>query len=118
MEGDMTKQLLAGAAVFALLAGTALAQGVSETTTSRTTVTPAPVEGYSATRTERNSFGGASIETEKSVKSDGMGGVVSSQKEQVVRPDGSSETRTHKEWSAAPVPPASSSTTTTTTINR
>ena len=118
MEGDMTKQLLACVAVASLMAGAALAQGVSETTTSRTTVTPAPVEGYSATRVERNTFGGASIETEKSVKSDGMGGVTSSQKEQVVRPDGSSETRTHKEWSAVPVPPASSSTTTTTTINR
>ncbi len=115
----MMKQLLAGAAVIALMTGAAFAQGVTESTTSRTTVAPPAVDAYSATRTERNSFGGASIETQKNVTRDGMGGVTSSSKEQVVRPDGSSETRTHKEWSGAPVaPPANSSTTTTTTIGR
>ena len=115
----MTKLLLAGAAAIALMTGAAFAQSVTETTTSRTTVAPPPpVDAYTATRHERSSFGGASVDTEKSVSRDGRGNVSSSIKEQVVRPDGSSETNTHKEWSAAPVPPPASSTTTTTTINR
>ena len=128
----MTKLLLASAATIALMTGVAAAQTAVETT--RTTVSPAPpsvtvitptpiapAPGYTST-TERSSFGGASVETQKTYQN-GPDGTVATSSEKVVRPDGSSQATTHKEWSsssmppAPPVmPPASSSTTTTTTI--
>lgn len=122
----MTKQLLAGAAALALFATGAVAQTTVETTRS-TTVAPiapviAPVESQTTVRTEKSTFGGASVETQKSYQS-GPSGTVSSSESKVVRPDGSSESSYKKEWSNAPapapvVPYGSSSTTTTTTINR
>lgn len=118
----MTKQLLAGAAALALFATGAVAQTTVETTRSTTVAPIAPVESSTTVRTEKNSFGGASVETQKSYQT-GPSGTVSSTESKVVRPDGSSESSYKKEWSTAPapapvVPYGSSSTTTTTTINR
>ena len=118
----MTK-LLVGAAVLALMTGAAVAQTTTETTTSRTTVAPAPVmapsDGYNATRTERSTFGGATVETQKSYHN-GPDGSAATVEQKVVRPDGSSETRSRTDWSstgavANPVPPTSTTITTTTT---
>ena len=127
----MTKQLLAGAAVLALMTGAAFAQ-TTETTTTRTTVTPlpppavvvpppAPADSY-VTRTERSTFGGASVETQKSYRS-GPDGSVATQQSKVVRPDGSSETSSRTDWSTtgavpSPVPPLPQSSTTVTTTTR
>jgi hypothetical protein len=118
---DMKKQWLAGAAALALMSGAAFAQTVTETTRSTTVVpVPPPVES-TTTRTEKNSFGGASIEKQQSYQT-GPNGTVSSTESKVVRPDGSSETSYRKDWSTgtalpppAPVAPYSSTTTTTTT---
>jgi hypothetical protein len=125
MELEMRKQLLAGAAVLALMTGAAVAQTTTETTTSRTTVTPlsppiaAPADAYTATRTERSMFGGATVETQKSYRN-GPDGSSATTQQKVVRPDGSSETTSRTDWSTAgavpnPVPPSSTSITTTTT---
>jgi hypothetical protein len=122
----MTKKLLVGAAALALLSGAAVAQTTFET--SRTTTTtvapvapiPAPVvDSYSTTKTERSyTPTGAAVETQQTYKS-GLNGSASSSESKVVRPDGSSEVTTRKEWSNAPaavvnpvVPPTSTTTTT------
>jgi hypothetical protein len=127
-ECDMTKQLLAGAAALALLSGAAAAQTLE--TTRTTTVSPAypaytaPADSYTTTKTERTyTPSGATVEREQSYQS-GVSGTVSSSQSKVVRPDGSSEVTTRKEWSnsatvpssypPAPIPPASTSTTVTT----
>jgi hypothetical protein len=108
----------------ALLSGAALAQTYESTTSRTTTVAPTipvPSDSYSATKTEKTyAPNGAAIEHRESYKSD-MSGTASTQESKVVRPDGSSERTTRKEWSNSlplpnPVPPAS--TTTTTTIQR
>jgi hypothetical protein len=125
MEFEMTKQLLVGAAVLALMTGAAVAQTTSETTTSRTTVTPlpppiaAPADAYSATRTERSEFGGASVETQKSYRN-GPDGSSATTQQKVVRPDGSSETTSRTDSSTvgsvpSPIPPSGTTITTTTT---
>jgi hypothetical protein len=122
----MTKQLLASAAVLALLSGAAAAQTTLETTRTTTVnpAYPAPVESYSTTKTERTyTPSGATVESQQSYQS-GVTGTVSSSQNKVVRPDGSSEVTTRKEWSnstiepsaypPAPLPPPGISTTTTT----
>ncbi len=131
----MTKQLLAGAVALALLSGAAAAQTTLETTRT-TTVAPmvgAPVDSYTTTKTERTyTPSGATVEREQTYQS-GATGTVSSSQSKVVRPDGSSETTTSKQWSnsttvpsvyppapipsaypPAPIPPATTSTTVTT----
>ncbi len=127
----MTKQLLAGVAVIALMTGAAVAQSVTETTTSRTTVAPLTVEtlpppaapGTTTTKTERSvAPDGSRVESQQTIKNDPYGSVSSSETK-VMRPDGSSESSWRKEWSGAPPtvivpPPATSTTTTTTTIKR
>src|SRR5579862_5117762 len=71
-EHEMFKPLLVGAAAIALTMGVAHAQTTVETTTTRTTTVPAPlpppIEPYSATRTERTTFGGASTEVQQSYR--------------------------------------------------
>ncbi|MEJ0072043.1 MAG: hypothetical protein WDO24_28700 [Pseudomonadota bacterium] len=110
----MMKQLLGCAAVSALLMGAAFAQTDMTTTTSRTTVNPAPVQDYSATKTQTTTFGGASTES-KQVYRSGPDGTVAAKKETIVRPDGSSETVTQKK-STSEVPSTTSSYSTTTTV--
>ncbi len=113
----MTKLLLASAAAIALMTGVASAQTTIESSRT-TTVTPVapPVESYTS-KTEKSTFGGASVESKKTYQN-GPDGSVATQESKVVRPDGSSEMSSHKEWSTAPapLPPASSTTTTTTTV--
>jgi hypothetical protein len=124
-EHEMFKPLLAGAAAIALTMGVAHAQTTVETTTTRTTAVPAPlpppIAPYSATRTERSTFGGASTEVQKTYRS-GVDGTAATQQETIVHPDGTSQTVTHEERSntVAIPPPAPAvgtiSTTTTRTI--
>jgi hypothetical protein len=122
-EHDMTKQLLAGAAALALLSGVAAAQTTYETTRTTTVAptVPVPSESYSATKTERTyTPSGAAVETQQNYRSD-PSGTASTTESKVMRPDGSTEVTTRKEWSNSltvpnPIPPAS--TTTTTTIQR
>jgi hypothetical protein len=116
----MTKPLLAGAAALALLSGAAAAQTSYETTRTTTVAPtiPAPTESYSATKTEQTvTPNGSAVETRQSYKSD-VTGTASASQSKVVRPDGSSEVTTRKEWSGAPSPLPPTSTTTTTTIQR
>jgi hypothetical protein len=118
----MTKRMLVGVAALALMSSGAFAQTVVETTRSTTVAPVAPVESSTTVRTEKNTFGGASVEKQQHYQT-GPNGTVSSSESKVVRPDGSSESSYKKEWSTAPapapvVPYGSSSTTTTTTINR
>lgn len=128
----MTKQLLAAAAAFALLSGVAMAQ-TYETTTSRTTTVaptptiPVPSDSYTQTRTESHvAPSGAAVQTQQTYKSD-LSGTAASSEQKVVRPDGSTEVTTSKQWSNSvnlpppaptpvPIAPATSYTTTTTTV--
>jgi hypothetical protein len=120
----MAKQLLACAAALALLSGAAVAQTTFESSRTTTVAPAAPVDTYSATKSEQSySAGGAAVESKQSYKSGPMGSSTSSQSK-VVNPDGSSEFTSRKESSGAtgvPVVPQAgigSSTSTTTTIER
>jgi len=107
----MIKQLLGGAAVTALMMGIAYGQTTLESTITRTTVVPPappPVAGYSDSRTERTTFGGASTEIQQNYRT-GAEGTEATKQETFVHPNGASETETQKEWSSpaptAPLPP-------------
>jgi hypothetical protein len=107
----MNKRLLGVAAISALMTmGIAHAQ-TTETTTTRTGVAPLG-DSYSTTKTQTNSYGGASSESKETYRS-GIDGTVSTKKQTVVNPDGSSETMMRKE-STTGLP--STTTTTTETI--
>jgi len=119
----MFKPLLAGVAAIALTMGVAHAQTTVETTTTRTTAVPAPlpppIQPYSATRTDRTTFGGASTEVQQDYRT-GVDGTATTKQETIVRPDGSSQTVTHEERSSAvpipaPMPPPIGTISTTTT---
>jgi hypothetical protein len=117
----MIKQLLGGAAMTALMMGIAYGQTTLESTTTRTTVVPPvpapPVAGYSDSRTERTTFGGASTEIRQDYRT-GAEGTEATKQETVVHPNGASETERQTQRSSppptAPVPPPVSTFNTTT----
>jgi hypothetical protein len=131
-SSDMIKQLLGGAAMTALMMGIAYGQTTLESTTTRTTVVPPvpppPVAGYSDSRTERTTFGGASTEIRQNYRT-GPEGTEATKQETLVHPNGASETEMQSQRSspppAAPLPPpvgtintTTSATTSTTTTTR
>jgi hypothetical protein len=116
----MIKQLLGGAAICALSMGVAYGQTTLETTTTRTTVAPPPpppIAGYTTSRTERTTFGGASTAVQQDYRT-GPGGTEATKQETIVHPNGASESVMHDERSTPapmPAPPPAIGTISTTT---
>jgi len=118
----MIKRLLSGAAIGALMIGVAYGQTTLETTTTRTTTVapppPPPVAGYSASRTERTTFGGASTEVRRDYRT-GANGTETSKQQTITEPNGASETVTQQQSSSPPpvaaVPSVGTISTTTST---
>jgi hypothetical protein len=121
----MIKRLLGGAAMSAVVIGMAYGQTTLETTTTRTTVAPPapppPAAGYSASRTDRTTFGGASTEIQQNYRT-GADGTETSKQQTFVHPNGASETVSHQELSTpapvAPLPPPIGTISTTTTATQ
>lgn len=119
----MTKQLLAGAAAFAMMTGVAFAQGMASESSSSTTTTTttAPAAGSMSTYENRQTTDTKGVETDtsKTFERDAAGSKATSSA-RVTAPDGSEQSAAHETLTTTPDGGSTlskKSTTTTTTIH-
>jgi hypothetical protein len=118
----MTKYWLAGAAAFALTTGAALAQStLSDSSTTVTTTTPAPVVNtYNTTKSQKTVDANGTEIDKSQTYSSGAAGTHATANSQTTSPDGTAVSTTHQERTVAPLGDSTTTTnqSTTTTPGR